>query len=159
MKAKKDSKLKKAIIHKPSRVLVFGTFDILHPGHLYYLEEAKKYGDELCVIVARDETVRKVKGRYPVMDELNRVKLINALKVVDRAVLGCKGDIYARVRELEPDIICLGYDQQPPIEELRNELEKVGMQVEMYRIKPFKPEQLQSTKIKQKVIEAQKKKE
>ena len=76
------------------RVLATGTFELLHPGHLLYLEEAKKLGDELFVIVGRDITVRKRK-RTPIIPEEQRLQMVSALRVVDKAMLGSEKDIYA----------------------------------------------------------------
>ncbi len=98
------------------KVLAAGCFDLLHYGHLRYLEEAKKLGGEgaeLVVVVARDATIRKRKGHNPVMGEEHRRALVEGLKPVDRAVLGGPGLDTARIiREVKPDIIALGYDQQ-----------------------------------------------
>lgn len=93
------------------RVMASGVFDIIHTGHLSYLEQAKAKGDELVVVVACDETVRKNKHE-PVTPQEMRVRLVGALKPVDRAVLGRSGDdIYSILRDIDPDIIVLGYDQ------------------------------------------------
>ncbi|MCD4694128.1 adenylyltransferase/cytidyltransferase family protein, partial [bacterium] len=51
------------------KVMCFGTFDNLHLGHLFYLKEAKKFGDYLVVVIARDNNVKKIKGRCPREDE------------------------------------------------------------------------------------------
>lgn len=92
-----------------------GCFDLLHYGHLRYLEEAKKLGGEgaeLVVVVARDSTIMKRKGRPPVMKEEDRRSLVEALKPVDRAILGgVDFDTELVIREVKPDIIALGYDQ------------------------------------------------
>uniref|UniRef100_A0A7C3IKL4 FAD synthase n=1 Tax=Candidatus Methanomethylicus mesodigestus TaxID=1867258 RepID=A0A7C3IKL4_9CREN len=92
-----------------------GCFDLLHYGHLRYLEEAKKLGGEgaeLVVVVARDSTIMRRKGRPPVMKEEDRRALVEALKPVDRAILGgVDFDTELVIREVKPDIIALGYDQ------------------------------------------------
>lgn len=97
------------------RVLAAGCFDLLHYGHLRYLEEAKKLGGEgaeLVVVVARDSTIMRRKGRPPVMKEEDRRALVEALKPVDRAILGgVDFDTELVIREVKPDIIALGYDQ------------------------------------------------
>jgi len=97
------------------RVLAAGCFDLLHYGHLRYLEEAKKLGGdnaELIVVVARDSTIALKKGRPPLMKEDYRRALVEALKPVDRAILGeTDMDIDGVIREVNPDIIALGYDQ------------------------------------------------
>src|SRR5512136_385911 len=109
------------------RVMATGVFDIIHLGHLHYLEESKRLGDELVVVVATDNTVRKRKHE-PVTPEKMRRELVASLKPVDRAVLGRDGgDIFEIVRELKPDIITIGYDQ--PFEErtLEKELAERGL--------------------------------
>jgi FAD synthetase len=91
------------------RIVATGTFDILHPGHLFYLEESRKLGDELVVIVARDTNV-KHKPR-PVIPEEHRLRMVAALKPVDRALLGDKSDMFRPIEELRPDIITIGFNQ------------------------------------------------
>lgn len=108
------------------KVMASGVFDIIHLGHISYLEQAKKYGDELVAVVACDSTVRK-KKHEPITPEHIRAKIINALKPVDRVVVGKDGDIFDIVQELEPDIIVLGYDQLFDEEELRTKLKSMGM--------------------------------
>lgn len=97
------------------RVLAAGVFDLLHYGHLRYLEEAKNLGGEdaeLIVVVARDSTVLKRKGRLPVMNEVHRRALVEALKPVDEVILGGVDLNTAKViQKVKPDIIALGYDQ------------------------------------------------
>jgi len=93
------------------KVLVAGTFDILHPGHIYLLEEAAKLGD-VYVIVARDRNVEKLKGRLPVFNERERMKIVESLRFVKKAVLGDTGDFFRAVVEIDPDIIFLGPDQE-----------------------------------------------
>jgi FAD synthetase len=97
------------------KVLAAGCFDLLHYGHLKYLEEAKKLGGdgaELVVVVARDTTILKRKGHRPVMNEEHRRALVGSLKPVDRAILGGPDLDTARViGDVKPDIIALGYDQ------------------------------------------------
>lgn len=92
-------------------VLTGGVFDIIHVGHLYTLEQAKKYGNRLVVVVASDEHIIK-KGRRPIHTQKYRAKILSALKPVDEVVLGGKDPekIIARVK---PDVIVYGYDQKP----------------------------------------------
>lgn len=116
------------------RVLATGTFEILHPGHLLYLEEAKKLGDELFVIVGRDVTVRKRK-RTPIIPEEQRLKMVSALKMVDKAMLGSEKDIYEPLYTIKPDIIALGYDQDFDEEKLGRELRERGFNSKVIRIK------------------------
>jgi FAD synthetase len=109
-----------------TRVMASGVFDILHTGHISYLEQAKAMGDELVVVVACDETATKRK-HIPVTPEAMRVRIVGALKPVDRAVLGKSGgDIYATVADVRPDIIALGFDQAFDEAALRAELDARG---------------------------------
>jgi cytidyltransferase-like protein len=93
-------------------VLSGGVFDIIHPGHVFTLCEAKKHGDVLIVVVATDRTVRKVKKRKPMHNEEARRELVEALKPVDLAIVGVKNWklTYNRVK---PDAVVFGYDQNP----------------------------------------------
>lgn len=128
-----------------------GVFDLLHTGHLHYLEEAKKLGDELVVVVARDSTARREKHE-PITPENIRRELVQALKPVDQAVLGKEGDIYEIVEELRPDIIALGYDQTHDEEAIRVELEKRGLDVDVVRLSKLGTDLNGTRKIIQKVI-------
>lgn len=115
------------------RVVATGTFDIIHPGHITFLEEAKKLGDELIVIVAREKNVRH--KPKPVIPEEQRRKVVEALKPVDRAILGDKDDIFRPIMELKPDVIVLGYDQHFDESWLEEELRKRGISCKVVRIR------------------------
>ena len=115
------------------RVVATGVFDLIHLGHVHFLEEAKKLGDELVVIVATDATVRKHK-HVPITPQEMRVKLVSALKPVDRAVLGHEGDPYEIIEELKPDIIVIGYDQPYEPERLSADLRERGLDVKVVRL-------------------------
>jgi len=91
------------------RIVATGTFDILHPGHLYYLEESKKLGDELFVIVARDANVKH--KPHPIIPEEHRLRMVAALKPVDHAILGDKTDMFRPIEEINPEIITIGFNQ------------------------------------------------
>ena len=92
------------------RVMATGVFDLLHPGHVHYLTEARRLGDELVVVVARDSTARRFKHE-PILREEDRRQMVAALKPVDEARLGNEGSIYEILTEVRPDVIALGYDQ------------------------------------------------
>ena len=116
-----------------------GVFDILHPGHLRFLEESKRRGGlgaRLVVVVARDETVLRRKGRKPILSEKERLKMISALRVVDKAVLGHKHlDLIGVLREIQPSIVSVGYDQndiKSSVQKLINH-EKLGIRVVQIR--------------------------
>jgi FAD synthetase len=113
-----------------------GVFDLLHPGHIYFLREARKLGDELVVVVARDSTARKFKHE-PITSEQSRLQMVSALKPVDRAVLGHEGDIYAILDEIRPDIIVLGFDQVHNEEKVLEECRKRNLRTSVVRLPKF----------------------
>ncbi len=119
------------------KVMATGTFDLLHMGHIYYLKEAKKLGDTLSVVVARDSTVRKLKHE-PVHPEEIRLDLIKEVKVVDEAYLGYEDDMYAIVEEVKPDIIALGYDQIHDENTIKSELKKRNLVAKVVRLSEYK---------------------
>jgi len=148
---------------KKKVVLTSGTFDLLHYGHVKYLEEAKKTGGknaELIVIVARDSTVKKRKGRKTVMPEDQRRSLVEALKVVDEAILGYEDfDMIKVVEKTNPDIIAVGHDQSDIEREVRKALVKKGIAIQVVRVGRFGKDELNSSsKIKRKIIESFEKK-
>jgi len=108
------------------RVMASGVFDILHTGHISYLQQAKTLGDELIVVVACDDTVRRNKHE-PITPEKMRVLIVDSLKPVDKAVLGKEGDIFDVVREISPDVIVLGFDQMFSENDLRMRLKNNGL--------------------------------
>jgi FAD synthetase len=114
------------------RIVATGTFDILHTGHLYYLEESRRLGDELYVIVARDANVRH-KPR-PIVPEEQRRKMVGALKPVDHAVLGDLHDMFRPIREIRPEIITIGFNQHFDEEKLRKDLAAQDISAEVVRI-------------------------
>ena len=113
-------------------VVATGTFDLLHPGHVLYLEMSKILGDELVVIVARDVNVRH--KPKPVLPEEQRQRMIQSLKAVDRAILGEESDIFRTIEQLNPDIITLGFDQHFDIGHLETELSRRGLHPRIVRI-------------------------
>jgi len=128
-------------------VMATGTFDIIHPGHGYYLEEAKKLGGEdarLIVIIARDDTVRARK-RVPVVGENQRLEVVKMLKPVDEAYLGHRDDMFKIVEELMPDIIVIGPDQNFDLRKLKEELKKRHIGVEVIKITKYKKLPLDSS--------------
>ena len=92
-------------------VLAGGVFDIIHPGHIYTLNEAKALGDVLVVVVATDNTSVKMKKRNPLHSQEQRQELVNSLSMVDLCLIGQEDDIFKTVNHVRPQIIALGYDQ------------------------------------------------
>ncbi|PKG32744.1 FAD synthase [Methanoregula sp.] len=115
-----------------TRIVATGTFDILHPGHLFYLEESKKLGDELWVIVARDSNV-KHKPR-PVIPEDHRLAMVQALKPVDHALLGDKTDMFRPIEEIRPEIITIGFNQLFNEQKLEDQLRARSIASRIVRI-------------------------
>jgi FAD synthetase len=113
-------------------VVATGTFDLLHPGHVLYLERSKILGDELVVIVARDVNVRH--KPKPVLPEEQRRRMVQSLTAVDRAILGEESDIFRTIEQLNPDIITLGFDQHFDIGHLETELSRRGLHPRIVRI-------------------------
>jgi FAD synthetase len=108
------------------KVMASGVFDLIHPGHISYLNQAKSLGDHLTVVVASDSTVRK-KKHEPVTPESMRALIVGSLKPVDEAIVGGEGDIFDTVAKIQPDIIVLGYDQSFDEDNLRSQLAERGM--------------------------------
>jgi len=126
------------------RVMAQGKFDILHPGHVHYLTESAALGDELYVVVARDDRVRDRTDLY--MDEESRRLVVEALGVVDVAVLGSEGSVFDSVERIQPDVITIGFDQDWDVEDLREQLAEHGFpDVEVVRIGPREGEGISSS--------------
>jgi FAD synthetase len=143
---------------KKKVVLASGVFDLLHLGHVRFLEEAKKTGGEnaeLIVIIARDSTVEKTKGRKPIMSENQRRALVESLKVVDEAVLGYEDfDLGDVIKHVKPDVIALGYDQANVEEATKKYVSNHHLPIEVIRIGKFEEDALDSSsKIRQKIVE------
>lgn len=127
---------------KQKIVLAFGTFDVFHEGHQYFLEQAKQYGDQLVVVVARDANVERIKGARPHDTENTRLQNVQAFLAVDKAILGYEDwrQHQQVLADIQPDVICLGYDQKAKIPEGTWRI---------YRISAFHPEKYKSSLIKQ----------
>ncbi|MCR4334908.1 MAG: FAD synthase [archaeon] len=135
-------------------VLAFGTFDLLHPGHLSYLKQAREQGDKLIVIIATDANVKKIKGKKPVNNQAHRKELVKALKIVDDAFIGEEEDMIKSVEKVKPDVVVLGYDQQPVNIELQKTFDEKRIKAKIFRAKPFNEKQFKSSKIKKKVVDS-----
>ncbi|MFA5358532.1 MAG: FAD synthase, partial [Patescibacteria group bacterium] len=102
------------------------------------------------VVVARDINVKKIKGHNPDKNENVRLREVHAVKPVDKAVLGYKFNRYKIIKELRPNVICLGYDQKVEIEELQSQLKNLNVSPQIFRLKPFHPEIYKSSIIRNK---------
>lgn len=126
---------------KTKRVICAGTFDHLHPGHVNFLKQAKDLGDELIIIVARDENVQKIKGFRPQDENYRKLKL-EETGIPDKVILGNLGkDPLSILKELLPDIVALGYDQRVSEENIKALLPDCRV----VRLKPFHPDLFKSS--------------
>ena len=120
-------------------VFIGGTFEVIHPGHIYTIQQAKKLGDVLVAVVARDATVRRRKGRDPIVSEEERRKVLSAIRYVDVAMLGSESNIYDTLEKVSPDIVALGYDQYHREEEIAREAERRGIRLSVVRLSSPSP--------------------
>ena len=119
-----------------TRVMAVGIFDLLHAGHLHYVEQAKSLGEELVVVIAHDETVRKQKHEPVTGQELRR-RMVEGLKPVNQAIIGNPPGvpIFEILKQIDPDLIALGYDQKHSIDAIRKGLDQHGFKhVEVTRV-------------------------
>lgn len=124
---------------KPKTAMVFGTFDILHKGHLNFFEQAKDAAgpeSKLIVVVGRDLNVKKAKGIFPINSENARLMGVKKQQIVDDAMLGDMTDRLKLIERIRPEMICLGYDQEEP-DNLEAELKRRRLNVQILRMKPF----------------------
>ncbi len=119
------------------RVIVFGTFDKLHEGHIHMLKEAKEYGEYLTVVVALDDTVCALGRHKPENSQTERLKMVEELGIADKVRLGCFNDHYRAIREEQPDIVALGYDQKIFVDDLSN---NINPETRIVRLSPHKAE-------------------
>ncbi len=133
------------------KILAFGTFDILHIGHLNYLKQAKELhkAAKLHVIISRDINAEKIKGKKLIHNEDERLEIIKNIKFVDYATLGEKEDIFKSVKKIKPDIVVLGYDQLPSNEILKQKFIENNINATIVRAKPFNEHKSKSSKIRE----------
>jgi FAD synthetase len=127
------------------RVVATGTFDVLHPGHIYYLAESKKLGDELWVIVARDANVKH--KPHPIMPEGQRLRMVTTLKPVDHAILGDKTDMFRPIEEIQPTVITIGFNQYFDEAKLEKQLKERGLTPKIVRIGKYADGDLASSRL------------
>ena len=126
--------------NKKTKIMIFGTFDGLHKGHLKYFKQAKSITPNsfLIVSIARDENVRRIKGEYPVLNEKERRLLVRKLTMIDKVVLSGIRDHISHILRECPDIIALGYDQEAYTENLKKDLKNKGLLIKIVRLKPYR---------------------
>lgn len=130
------------------KVMCFGTFDILHKGHDYYLQEAKKLGDYLVIVVALDKTVKEIKGKLPHNNQSDRLENLKKLSIADKVILGNPGDKLKVVETEKPNVLCFGYDQKSFTDKIKEKLLHRGLTPEIVRLPSYHPDKYKSSKLR-----------
>ena len=134
---------------RSKRVVVFGSFDVLHLGHLDFFRQAKRHGRRLVVVVSSDAGFRKAKRSSPWFSAGQRLKMVRALRAVDEAFIGTRpGRMFESVVKARPDVIVLGSDQKVDVAALKVFLLKNGLRARILRAKPFLKEKFKSSVVK-----------
>ena len=138
----------------PTKILAFGTFDLLHPGHKWFLRRAAGLGDKLIVIVARDKNVLRLKAKLPAQNERVRLGAVRRLPFVTQAMLAQRefNHRYFIVQKIKPNIIALGYDQRTRSASFAHDLRKLGLRPKLVRLRAFHPERYKSSLLRRKSI-------
>lgn len=128
------------------KVVIFGVFDGIHDGHMEFIKEARGHGDQLIAIIARDTVVQSLKGKLPVYNEIDRIKALLAVPEIDLVLLGdIEEGVYKTLKEVGPDIVCLGYDQQALFDSIKTAIGNSIPKMELIFSKPYKPEEYHSS--------------
>lgn len=138
---------------KKKLVMVFGTFDYLHAGHENLFKQAKELGTEVIAIIARDKTVRTIKGADPDHDEKTRLENLKATSWTEKAILGDAKDKMKAIKIYRPDIIALGYDQFAFTYKINKLLLDLNLNAKIIRLKPYRPDMYKSSIIKNSLSE------
>jgi len=127
-------------------VLVFGTFDVVHPGHRYFLQQARTRGDRLVASIARDSFVARFKGKRPVHDELARLHHVLDTGLVDEAFLSDEETgTFSVIARVKPDVICLGHDQEALRENLLAWMKRKGERAAVETLDALEPGRYKSS--------------
>ena len=153
-KLRSEKKIKQTVRPIITRVMIFGTFDIVHKGHKHLFEQAralaKKTQPFLIVSIARDKNVERIKGRAPRHTQHQRLTTVAKIVGVDKVILGAVGDHIPHIIKEKPNIIALGYDQTAYVRGLRAALKTAGLKTKIVRLKPHKPHLYKTSIIQQK---------
>lgn len=127
--------------HNQTRIMVFGTFDMIHRGHEHFFTQARALANHpfLIVSIARDVNVKRIKGKEPVHSESERLYFVAEQKQVDKVVLAGLDDHMPHIIQEHPHIIALGYDQETYVENLQRQLIDAGFLTKIVRLLPHKP--------------------
>lgn len=130
------------------KAMMFGTFDIIHPGHINLIIQAKKISNNIIVVIARDINVNKIKNRLPINNENVRLENVKELSLANKVILGDTNDVYKVIKIHRPEIIFLGYDQIEFTNNLKQRLDNFGLHgTEIIRLKSFGPKIYKTSKI------------
>ena len=132
--------VEKEIPKRRTKIMVFGTFDGLHKGHLHFFRQAKILARNpfLIISIARDKNVAKIKGEIPFLNEKERTILVKKCRLADKVVLSGVKNHLPHILKENPDIIALGYDQKFYVKNLKKDLKNKGIFVKIKRLKPYK---------------------
>ena len=133
-----------------TRIMVFGTFDIVHPGHENLFEQARSLAEHpyLIVSVGRDEVVERIKGLRPRNSEEERRAVLALHPLVDEAMVGDRDGYLDHIKTAKPDIIALGYDQKGYyVDTLEHDLSAAGLSTKIARLKAHKSEEYKTSKL------------
>lgn len=134
-------------------VMAFGTFDYLHAGHENYLNQAKKLGEYLLVVIARDKTVRQTKGHSPANNEKVRAANVRKTGIADKVILGYHSDKHKVLRKYKPSVIALGYDQFVFTQTLEKTLIGLKLDADIRRMDAFFPQVYKSSLIRHRLMD------
>lgn len=133
--------------------LVFGVFDLLHPGHHYFCQQAKRQNpsNSLVVVVTRDVIVKQLKSLTPTDDQETRLRNVLTIPEVDQATLGDETlGLYRCIFEYGPSLICLGHDQDGLEKDLRRRMESGHLPpIELHRCDAYRRDLYSSTRLRQ----------
>ncbi len=133
-----------------TKIMIFGTFDMVHPGHEDFFRQARALAPNpfLVVSIARDSVVLRVKGKASRHSEIERLQVVGAHAAVDHVILGDEVGYMAHIKKVNPDIIALGYDQTGEfVADLRRDLKEAGLSTRIKRTRSHKPEIFKTSKL------------
>lgn len=127
-------------MNKLEKILVFGTFDGVHQGHLNMFKQARRLSKNpyLIVSIARDKNVLRIKNKLPFNKENTRKKIVEETGIPEKVILGSLKNYLEHIVKESPDYIALGYDQIHYTENLKKDLKNLGLSPKIRRLKPYK---------------------
>ena len=128
--------------------MIFGTFDIIHGGHIHMFKQAREYGNKLIAVVARDINVERIKDYGALHNEKERLDFLKHIDLIDEVILGDKTDAYKKIGEIKPDVIALGYDQKVYVDKLADAITEFGLETQIAKLTPYREGELKSNKIR-----------